>query len=312
MSQFDEQFILLNNLRVSTEQLIRVLLNKRNINPHQIISRVKDRKSLEHKIINKNYKYDSIEEITDIVGIRIITYLEDEIDLVASIIKDEFDIDIENSVDKRLLDADRFGYRSLHFVAFYNNSRLKLSEYSNFKKIKFEIQIRSILQHSWAEIEHDIGYKGEFEIPDSAKRTFFRVAALLEQADIEFVKLKNEIAEYESTVGEKIKSVPSTVEINKASVISYLTNSKIVTEVEDRIINARKDLELDPIEELDYILDDILIKLNDKGLNTISDIEKLYIDNKDKFIEEQIERFKNNYDLIGFIQGATLLWLLKS
>jgi len=309
ISQFDSKIGLLNNLRLSSEQLIRSLLNLNNINPHQITSRIKERLSLENKIIKKNYKYDSLEDITDIVGIRIITYFEDEIDLIANILEKEFIVDLENSVDKRLIAADKFGYRSLHFVVSYSPSRLKLSEYSIFKNLKFEIQIRSILQHSWAEIEHDIGYKGENEIPDSAKRTFYRVAALLEQADIEFVKLKTEIKEYESSIDSKVKGSPSSVGIDKASLISFLTQSEIVREIEDKVIKSKNGLMLVSIDP-SIISDDRINMLRHKDVNTIADLEVLYKKYGDEMVKEQIEKFKNER-YSGFMKGASIIWLLK-
>ena len=50
----------------------------------------------------------------------------------------------------------------------------ELTEYT------FEIQFRTVLQHAWAEIEHDLGYKTEFGIPLDVRREFSRVAGLLE------------------------------------------------------------------------------------------------------------------------------------
>lgn len=57
-------------------------------------------------------------DIKDISGIRIITFFPDDVDAVAKLIQKEFAIDYSQSVDKRiLLDPDRFGYLSLHYVA---------------------------------------------------------------------------------------------------------------------------------------------------------------------------------------------------
>ena len=73
-------------------------------------------------------------------------------------LQDQFYIDEKNSVDKRKALGDReFGYLSLHRIAMVSPQRGKLIEYLRFKDEPFEIQIRSILQHAWAEIEHDLG-----------------------------------------------------------------------------------------------------------------------------------------------------------
>lgn len=311
INDFQRNYSLLSNFRESTELLVKSLFHLENINPHQVKSRLKDTSSLEKKIVKKNYKYNSLSDITDIVGIRVILYFEDEIDQIASVIEREFEVDQENSVDKRIIGEDKFGYRSLHYVASYIPSRLKLKEYSIFKDLKFEIQIRSILQHSWAEIEHDLGYKGENEIPASAKRTFYRVAALLEQADIEFVKLKNTISEYERNIDQKVKDNPSEVKLDKASLKSFLFNNSVVRNVENKIIESRPGLEKVRTNEDDYANDKIIDALKKLGINTISDLEEFYFKNQKEFLNYHIKRVKNDEYIVGMAEGASLIWMLS-
>jgi putative GTP pyrophosphokinase len=104
--------------------------------------------------------------VTDLVGARVITYFADDVDRVARIIRnlDNFEIDPRNSVDKRrALQADQFGYQSLHLVALLSKRRI-FTENREFEGLKIEIQIRSLLQHTWAEIEHAY-YKAERTLP---------------------------------------------------------------------------------------------------------------------------------------------------
>ena len=144
------------------KELLKELLDAEEIKYHTINSRIKEESSLEKKCNLKGDKYNKLEDITDIIGIRVITYYSDDIDKVAKIIEDNFDVDKENSIDKReTLDIDRFGYLSLHYIVKLKEDRLKLQEYRNCNH-KVEIQIRSILQHAWAEIEHDLGYKNQY------------------------------------------------------------------------------------------------------------------------------------------------------
>ena len=73
--------------------------------------RVKTLESLSDKLIKKQSKYNDINEITDIVGVRVITLFSDDVDGVARIVESEFDVDIENSIDKRKSESpDKFGY----------------------------------------------------------------------------------------------------------------------------------------------------------------------------------------------------------
>ncbi|MCQ5042062.1 hypothetical protein NE654_13385, partial [Akkermansia muciniphila] len=73
--------------------------------------------------------------------------------------ENEFIIDRDISIDKRKsLDPKRFGYRSLHYVVHIDPKYVKAQEYHKYHNLKLEIQISSILQYTWAEIEHDLGY----------------------------------------------------------------------------------------------------------------------------------------------------------
>ena len=156
LGEYDRRCPVFNEFTKAAERLVGDLLKHNKLRVHSIVSRVKTKESLTEKLNRPQSKYEKLDDITDICGIRIITFFADEVDIAASIISNEFDIDIDNSVDKRsLLDPDRFGYLSLHYIAKLSPARLQLTEYSRFSDCKIEIQIRSILQHTWAEIQHD-------------------------------------------------------------------------------------------------------------------------------------------------------------
>lgn len=267
--RFKETLNTYENFKAKLDSLIRDLLQQNNINFHKIESRVKGIANLDEKITRKNEKYEKLADITDIVGIRIITYFEDEVDKIATIMKSEFTIDIENSIDKRQLDADKFGYRSLHFVLSLKNDRKKLTEYKKFKDLNFEIQIRSVLQHAWAEIEHDIGYKNEISIPDILKRSFYRVAALLETADIEFVNIKKELEHYKYSLEENIKNTPEAVDLNLLSLTAFMEENKNI-KILDESLALHNNLQLLSNQ---FEANNILTKLDFLKINTVKDLE---------------------------------------
>jgi GTP pyrophosphokinase len=162
--------------------------------------------------------------------------LEDEVHKIASLIEQEFAIDLENSGDKgALLDPDRFGYLSLHHVVSLSPERCRLVEYRRFPKLKAEIQTRSILQHAWAEIEHDLGYKSKQEVPSSIRRRFSRLAGLLELADQEFISIRDELDAYEESVRGKIVSASQLVDIDKTSIIAYVSQNELVGNLDSQI-----------------------------------------------------------------------------
>lgn len=310
LKEYDDSKILLENLDRTLLNLINSLLEQKNIRVHQVQTRVKDRDSLKNKIIRKNDKYESLSDITDIVGVRIITYFDDEVDQIATMIEEEFFIDQDNSVDKREVDNDKFGYRSLHYVANLKKDRVNLLEYSSYGEQKFEFQIRTILQHSWAEIEHDLGYKGEFEIPSTAKRTFYRVAALLEQADIEFVKLKSTIAEYETGLSQGIKTNPSQIEINKASLTSFMSQNDNVIIFENDVFVGEYNLVITEFDIEKFAHDKLINRIKKLGVENIKQLEEFYLDNEG-LLRESIESIflKGGHTSVG--RGDSVLILIN-
>jgi ppGpp synthetase/RelA/SpoT-type nucleotidyltranferase len=55
--------------------------------------------------------------------------------------------------------GDELGYQSVHYLVQFSPERCALPEYQRFQGRIAEIQVRTVLQHGWAEIEHDIQYK---------------------------------------------------------------------------------------------------------------------------------------------------------
>ncbi|MDO5684258.1 MAG: hypothetical protein Q4G46_15720, partial [Propionibacteriaceae bacterium] len=59
----------------------------------------------------------------------------------------------------------------------------------------FSVQLRTVLQHAWAEFEHDVRYKGTIppeQVPDLDRR-FTLAAGLLELADSEFTTIRDRL-----------------------------------------------------------------------------------------------------------------------
>jgi len=183
-----------NDFTNKMQELVTTLLLNQNVPIHSVVSRIKAESSLKSKIGSGRKKYSKIEDITDLCGLRVITYFEDDVDQVAEIIRKELAIDPIHSIDKRkILPANQFGYLSVHFVASLTSKQLQLSKYKKLKNLKIEIQICSILQHAWAEIEHDLEYKSQIAVSYDVRRRFSRLAGLLEIADLEFTKLRDDL-----------------------------------------------------------------------------------------------------------------------
>jgi ppGpp synthetase/RelA/SpoT-type nucleotidyltranferase len=209
------------------------LLDESGIPVHDISARVKTAASLIQKASRPDRIYHSLDDITDIIGLRVVTYFEDNIEHVAHLIEKHFAVDWERSIDKRLHeDPSRFGYRSLHYVC-----RLIAPSEALVEKFSFEIQIRTILQHAWAEIEHDLGYKYPEAVPQPVRRRFSRLAGLLEIADAEFVELRKTMESYAQQLHSGLEGRPADLPWDVLS-LETLVDTASVLDADQRLAKA--------------------------------------------------------------------------
>ncbi len=132
MEQYHKLRPSLEKLAKEAYDLLRTTLREQGIYVTAIEYRVKSEKSLAGKLEMKGSKYKTIDDVTDLVGLRVITFYTDEVDKVAAIAKRIFDIDWQESVDKRKHQLNAFGYNSLHYIC-----RLKTGS------PRFELQMRT-------------------------------------------------------------------------------------------------------------------------------------------------------------------------
>jgi ppGpp synthetase/RelA/SpoT-type nucleotidyltranferase len=212
----------------SLEALLRTLLAAAEIEFFAIEPRTKTVQSFKGKIEreDKSGKYKAVSDITDLSGVRIIAYLQEDCNAIERLVKENFTIDDKNSVKKEEeLDPDKFGYLSTHYVASLGEDRLKLLEFARFGGMKAEVQIRTLLQHTWAAIDWKFRYKEEREAPKGLRRRLFRISALLEAADNEFSAVKTEIDELRRAYAEEITKGDLDIPLNSESILSFIKTS---------------------------------------------------------------------------------------
>lgn len=235
VKQYTSQRSLYEALAKKVETVIREVLDSEGVEYHSVVSRAKEIDSFHRKASTEKYS-DPINEIKDKAGVRIITYVESEARRIADIINSLFNVVTEHSVDKsKTLGIDRMGYRSVHYVARFPLERYKLPEYKRFEGMEFEVQVRTILQHAWAEIEHDRNYKFTGILPDEIRRRFAVLAGVLELADREFDEIACNIDNYAKKVAFQAKSGKLDIPINTTSLRQYL-KSKFPKAVPDMLI----------------------------------------------------------------------------
>lgn len=220
-------------------ELLKALLKIGGIDIQLIESRTKDTESFKEKISRSSKMYvDPFKEVTDLSGIRIIVYYDEDLDKVCQLIEHEFEIDRANSVDKRtILRPEEFGYQSIHFVVKLSDSRCGLLEWRHLAGLQAEIQVRTVLQHAWAAISHKLQYKREGDVPQELRRRLFRLSALLELADEEFMALRNRTAALTQSIEQQLSEGETNLEINLLTVEEFLRTS---SEVEQLLTHAAK------------------------------------------------------------------------
>ena len=264
LQQFRALHPTLEKLEKDAFDQLRRALRDQGIYVTAIEHRIKTEKSLIGKLELKGAKYKSIDDITDLVGIRVITFYTDEVDKVAAIAKRVFDIDWKESVDKRKHQLNVFGYNSLHYIC-----RLKTGG------PRFELQMRTALQHVWSTIEHDTGYKGGVSFPNEYIRQFSRLAGMLELIDDEFSRLRLMLTDYRRQMLTLVKNGQlDDVLLSPETFRSYLDLKPF--DRLNRRIAAVNQAEIYPVSLMPY-----LSVLESFGLETLSDVQHFIDDNSD-------------------------------
>lgn len=247
-------------LATKTHDLLESILKSEGIYHHSITSREKDPEKLREKITREGKHYDSpLNEITDLAAVRVVAYFPSDIDKIVEIIEKEFNIDKNNSIDKRYSpDPNILGYASVHLVVGFSDERLKLPDYIMFQNMKCEIQVRTILQHAWAEIEHGMVYKSTDEIHFQIQRRFATLAGLLEVADREFESLRQNENDVRKSITISISKKDFDIPIYFYSINSYLEifhEEKVLKNFRVSLLNKlSKQMGISSIKEFNDIL----------------------------------------------------------
>lgn len=197
------------------EVMKRILIESiknRKILTHSVEGRAKDPLSFGKKAAKPSEndpnlpRYPNpLSDIKDMAGIRIITYFPSTQVDIDKMIEAEFRIIEKSDKGAELIEEDKFGYKSIHYLVKIHKKRASLPEYSQYADSIAEIQVRTILQHAWAEIEHDIQYKSSSIIPPEIHRRFSSLAGLLEIADREFQGIQDDDRKQRESDASKIQ-----------------------------------------------------------------------------------------------------------
>lgn len=270
LEEYDQQLPLFRRLERIVQITLQDILDSNGLMVTAVNTRIKTRESLAGKLELKGYKYHSISDITDILGSRIITLYTDDVDRIAAMVEQVFDIDWENSVDKRRLhNTDSFGYNSVHYICRLPKTLVDEPNWPQLNETRFELQLRTTLQHAWASLDHDIGYKTGVEIPHVYTRQINRLAGMLEMVDDEFSRIRTEITDYRRRVQQLVQNGKlDDVQLDGDTFRSYLEVGPF--DILNRRIAAINQAEIQEVPLTGYLR--VFIAL---GCKTLGDVDRL-------------------------------------
>ncbi|MCL2154378.1 MAG: tetratricopeptide repeat protein [Leptospirales bacterium] len=225
----------------------------------------------QHGIIDKPF-----DTITDIIAARIVVPFLEDLDSVEKLIIDDFQV-VETEYKSRELSIREFGYDSIHLL-------IKIPEYiahkvKSSKDMKIEIQLRTILQDAWAEVEHELIYKTSIDyVEDTIRRKMIAVNATLSLGDTIFQEIReyqrkryNDIQGRHSKLMDKVSTIPEkTGKIKiETNIVTNDRSDKIDGKTQATPLNVRKDVK--------HGLNDLFVEAMNAHLeNRLTDAIKLY------------------------------------
>ena len=288
MEQYRERTAVYERLSQLADETLRQALDAQNVKVTALDHRIKTESSLAGKLELKGAKYHTLNDVTDIVGLRVVTFYSADVDKVAAIVNEVFAVDRGNSVDKRKLHRlDSFGYNSLHYICRLPKTIVDDPEMPLLNELSFEIQMRTALQHVWSTLDHDTRYKSDVKIPEEYKRQFNRLAGMLELIDEEFNRLRNVLVDHRRRMlALEASGHLDEVDLNADTFRRYL-ETKPFARLNQRIASINQ-AELYAVPMMPFLR--VLKKM---GFETLGDINRLVDDYSDDAYRLAISQFGN-------------------
>lgn len=216
----------------------------------QVTGRVKKISSILEKMQKKKIDFDDIDEkIEDIAGIRIICQFVEDIEKVVELIHNRGDMEIKSEKDyvKNMKDS---GYRSYHMIVYYNVQTM-----DGNKRIKVEIQIRTMAMNFWATIEHSLQYKYRQNMPETVRERLRGASEAIINLDKEMSLIRNEIIGSQNYFQEKANVVAEI--LNTIQNLYKSANKREIVKIQDEFYKIYVNSDLEQLkqfsEELDII-----------------------------------------------------------
>lgn len=208
---------LLPRLNAASEAIgdaIRARLRDDGLNHHTVQARVKDPDSVKEKLdrltADGTFKYArGLEQLHDLIGVRVIMFLEPDIADVATALKGQFKCREDDDKTSSQRRNGQIGYAGRHLILEVPAENVPVG-CQTFIGERFEVQIRTVLQHAWAAFEHDIRYKGLAETNAEVDRAFTMASTLIELADAQFSTINDIVKRRQAESTAEFAASPAT------------------------------------------------------------------------------------------------------
>ena len=160
-----------------------------------IDSRIKSYDSILKKLQRKGYDIScaaAVEKLNDIAGIRAVCFFVDDVYEIAELLKQQGDLKLLKIKDY-IKEPKKNGYRSLHLIM-----QVPFFEEEKCTYIKIEVQLRTAIMDSWAELDNQLCYKKDFLNTEQAEEELREYSALVVKMDKQMLHLRRQIKECRS------------------------------------------------------------------------------------------------------------------
>lgn len=272
--------------------ILKKRLDSSKIEYSTISSRAKTLNSFLEKIERKTYK-DPFLEISDFAGVRVVYLYQKDLEKIEEEINSEFKV-LERIDKLNEKGTDKFGYGAIHFIVEIGKKSTG-ARYEDLKKLKCEIQVRTVMQDAWAIIDHHLVYKHESEIPTNLQRKMNSLAGLFETADNQFDTIRFERESYLTKIEDSIGTV------------SFLNNEINLDTFQTYLRWKFPALKTASFEKQPMIIFNGLSTLNFKSLNELDNIIDKYKNNFEDIKKDMENEFNHSYFLEKEMSSSLLV-----
>ena len=226
----------------------------------EVNGRVKRISSILEKMQKKHIQFDEIEtKVEDLAGIRIICQFVEDIEKVVELIKQRSDMEIKSEKDY-ISHSKPSGYRSYHLIVYYDVQTMK-----GHKRIKVEIQIRTLAMNFWATIEHSLQYKYKENMPVELRNRLSKAADAIRVLDNEMSLVRSEIMDAQNSLSMRADVVSDI--LTSIQNLYKVANQREVAKIQDEFYRIYKEGSLSNLERFSKELDIIAEGYRAQSLN---------------------------------------------